>query len=59
MLILTRYLHEAVHLHFNVVRHYTQHTNAAIRFSSQTSIITITLYGKSVDNLEVEFESFI
>ena len=59
MMIFTRYLHQAIHLPFTVNKHLTLHTNAAIRFAPLNSILKITLFGKSVDLIEVGFEDFI
>ena len=59
MLVLSRYLHEAMHLHFTVIRAITIHTHSAIRFSSQNAILQLTLHGLNLDLLEEDFEHFI
>lgn len=59
MLMLTHHLHQETHQHFIIDRKISLYTNAEIKFSSENSLIKVTLYGESLESLEVEFEDFI
>ena len=59
MLILSRYFEQGCHIHFVVIKRTCLRTDTRIVFSTGESVLRISLFGKGLRELEVDFEAFL